>query len=81
MTLKNLLDSLALEYQNKQAVAERDYLAGEADCKDGLYDKWYRYNRDDDGQAYNFGWMNANRTVKNDNVSFVEYDIYNLEKS
>ena len=81
MTLQDLFASIDIEAQNKKAVAEKDYKAGEADCEAGYYDKWYRYNRNDDGLAYDFGWMHANRTVKNENVSFIEYDIYNFEQS
>ena len=25
----------------------------------GVYDKWYRWNRDDDGAAYDYGWKQA----------------------
>lgn len=79
MTLQDLLASIDIEALNKKAVAEQDYTAGEADCKSGYYDKWYRCNRKDDGLAYNLGWMYANRTVNNEHVSFIEHDIYHFE--
>ena len=80
MTLQDLFASIDIEAQNKKAVAEKDYKAGEADCKAGVYDKWYRYNHKDDGLAYDLGWMNANRTIQNEKVIFVECNIFNLEK-
>ena len=80
MTLQDLFASIDIEAHTKKAVAEKDYKAGEADCKAGVFDKWYRYNRKDDGLAYNFGWLNANRTIQNDKVSFIQYDIYNFEQ-
>lgn len=81
MTLQDLLASIDIEALNKKAVAEMDYTAGEADCKAGIYDEWYRFKRTDDGLAYNLGWMHANRTVKNvkSKVSFIDYDISLLE--
>lgn len=81
MTLQDLFASIDIEAQTKKAVAEKDYHAGESDCNAGYYDKWYRYNRKDEGFAYISGWMHANRTVKNEKVTFVEYDIYNFEQS
>ena len=32
-----------------------DIEAGQRDGKTGVYDKWYRYNRADDGEAYDIG--------------------------
>lgn len=39
--------------------AERDIKAGANDAKAGYYDKWYRWNRSDDGAAYDEGWKSA----------------------
>ena len=36
-----------------------DFQAGIADAKAGIYDKWYRYNRKDDGAWYDRGWQFA----------------------
>lgn len=33
-----------------------DFNSGKRDKKAGYYDKWYRYNRKDDGQAYDNGF-------------------------
>lgn len=33
----------------------RDFEAGKRDRLVGYYDKWYRYNRNDDGKAYDNG--------------------------
>lgn len=41
------------------------------DCKNGIYDKWFRYHRNDDGRAYDLGWMFQNETTQNETVKFV----------
>jgi hypothetical protein len=33
-----------------------DFNCGKRDKKGGYYDKWYRYNRKDDGAAYDAGF-------------------------
>lgn len=33
-----------------------DFNAGKRDKKGGFYDKWYRWNRQDDGAAYDAGF-------------------------
>ena len=38
---------------------ERDFEAGRRDRMAGYYDKWYRYNRVDDGAAYDAGVVSA----------------------
>ena len=47
-----------------QTTATRDASNGAKDAKAGFYDKWYRYNRIDEGQAYDNGFssveMNSN---------------------
>lgn len=32
---------------------------GYRDAQYGIYDKFYRYNRNDDGAAYDEGWQSA----------------------
>ena len=44
------------EANERQERAERDMNAGKSDCKSGYYDKWYRYNRKDSGEAYDYGF-------------------------
>ena len=43
----------------KAATAKKDEAAGYRDRKAGYYDKWYRYNRDDNGAAYDKGCVRA----------------------
>ncbi len=46
----------------------RDYRAGALDAQAGFYDKWYRYNRNDDGAAYDAGI----RSVTHDGLTIIE---------
>lgn len=55
---------------NKNCV--HDALQGMEDCKLGIYDKWFRYNRTDDGAAYDNGWTAQNATTQNEEVKFLE---------
>lgn len=50
---------------------DHDYLQGINDCKCGIYDKWFRYNHKDEGQAYDLGWMFQNQTTQNEKVLFI----------
>lgn len=43
----------------RQATRTRDYKAGQADARFGIYDKWYRYNHGDSGSAYDKGWRSV----------------------
>lgn len=43
----------------KVATAKKDEAAGYRDRKAGYYDKWYRYNRADNGAAYDRGCVRA----------------------
>lgn len=36
-----------------------DFNSGMSDKKSGYYDKWYRWNRLDDGQAYDAGFQSV----------------------
>lgn len=48
------------------------YTAGVNDCKLGIYDKWFRYNASDEGEAYDMGWTEQNKITQNEEVYFVE---------
>lgn len=45
--------------QMEQNRIEKDKKAGYNDRMSGYYDKWYRYNRSDNGKAYEEGQMAA----------------------
>ena len=48
------------EVQAMQAeTADKDEAYGFADRMNGIYDKWYRYNRRDEGAAYDKGQKRA----------------------
>lgn len=47
----------------------RDFEAGQRDKKAGCYDKWYRWNRNDNGMAYDEGF----------NSVYCDGDIYIIE--
>ena len=49
-----------------------DFKAGQREKKAGYYDKWYRYNRKDDGAAYDDGFKSVDCTKK-DGVQIIEY--------
>lgn len=72
MTLQDLFASIDARAEMMKKIAQQDYAIGQADCKQGYYDKWYRHNRKDDGLAYDLGWMHANETYRNDKVQFIE---------
>lgn len=50
---------------------QRDIKKGMRDCKAGVYDKWYRYHREDDGAAYDMGWVRQNERTQCENVEFI----------
>lgn len=52
-------------------VTVQDFRAGIRDCKGSIYDKWYRYNRRDDGAAYDKGWMQQNKSTQCEKVTFL----------
>lgn len=43
----------------REETARKDEQAGYNDRRVGVYDKWYRYNRTDDGAAYDRGQQRA----------------------
>ena len=53
------------------ARALRDQEYARMDCIDGIYDKFYRYNRTDDGQAYDKAWRAQNQITRNETVTFL----------
>lgn len=72
--MKNLeqhIDELNQQHEYRISVIKYDYEKGMNDCKLGVYDKWYRYNRIDDGQAYDLGWMSMNKNIQNESVKFL----------
>lgn len=64
---KEIMDKAHAEIQ----IIEHDYNKGMSDCARGIYDKWFRYNRMDDGFAYDEGWVIQNRVTENETVQFV----------
>lgn len=56
------------------ARALRDQESARMDCIDGIYDKFYRYNRSDDGQAYDKAWRAQNQITRNETVTFLYTD-------
>lgn len=65
---------LGIEREANERIEQalKHYEAGKRDCAIGVYDKWYRYNTYQDGQAYDIGWMEANKEVQNESVQFIE---------
>lgn len=51
--------------------ALRDQEYARMDCIAGIYDKFYRYNRTDDGQAYDKAWRAQNQITQNEKVTFL----------
>lgn len=74
-TIDNIIEELttvALKRLDAQiATARHDYQEGVNDCKNGIYDKWFRYNHRDNGRAYDLGWMAQNEITQNEQVSFI----------
>lgn len=62
-------------YQTASALSEaesKDESYGYRDRKAGYYDKWYRYNRRDGGEAYDRGQKRAVRDGAPERVVFIE---------
>lgn len=53
----------------------RDFENGQKDKKAGYYDKWYRWNRNDDGKAYNDGFNSVSTDVE---INIIEC-MHNME--
>lgn len=58
-------------FKEKLKQRVNDYIQGTLDCKLGIYDKWYRYNRQNDGRDYDKGWTEANEIIQNETVKFI----------
>ena len=75
MKLNEIKTKILNDAKERCRTAEKDYYQGCDDCRKGIYDKWYRYNRCDEGQAYDAGWMYENIKVQNEIVIFIEMKI------
>lgn len=71
MDINTYIERILGDARVKCERAKRDYAKGKQDCKSGQYDKWFRYHRDDDGHAYDMGWMEQNKTEQVANVRFL----------
>lgn len=69
--LQTLANMIAAEADKKLQTAVKDYECGMNDCKNGIYDKWYRYHHPYDGRAYDLGWCEQNKTTQNETVRFL----------
>ena len=69
--MEALIKAIQTRADEKILTARKDFQKGEIDCKNGIYDKWYRYHREDDGLAYDKGWMFQNKTTQNEEVKFL----------
>lgn len=69
--LEQYIEQLNKQHQERIEIAKNDYEKGRIDCRAGIYDKFYRYNRTDDGQSYDLGWTNENEFIKNETVKFL----------
>lgn len=70
-TLNDYTNEIMGRAKAQADMAAHDYYKAVSDCKQGIYDKWYRYNRNDDGYSYDLGWMNQNQETQNDVVRFI----------
>ncbi len=69
--LEQYIEQLNKQHQERIEIVKNDYEKGRIDCRAGIYDKFYRYNRTDDGQAYDLGWTNENKFIQNETVKFL----------
>lgn len=51
-----------------------DFNSGKSDKKAGFYDKWYRYNRQDSGAAYDAGFKSVEFTKE---ITIIECSQFN----
>lgn len=70
-TIEYLTNQIMESAKAQISLAEHDYQKGIEDCKMGLYDKWYRYHRKDDGISYEKGWVFQNQVTQCETVSFL----------
>lgn len=69
--LEKYLEQIQSDAEMRKAIAKADYLIAKRDCKNSIYDKWYRYNRKDDGYAYDLGWMEQNKETQVEIIQFI----------
>lgn len=55
MKLEELVNEVEERQKETMKQLRHDYVKGMEDCKSGIYDKWFRYNRNDDGWSYDMG--------------------------
>lgn len=72
MKIEEYIEFIQSRCDNIIKIARNDYAAGRNDCVKGIYDKWYRYNRQDDGTAYDLGWCAQNAETLNESVNIIE---------
>lgn len=70
-TFETLKQEIIEQANRRIETAEHDYKQAMNDCKNGIYDKWFRYHRTDDGRAYDMGWMEQNKTTMVERVQFI----------
>lgn len=70
-TIEDILTKIDEESSVRKMVSQKDYEYGMRDCNAGIYDKLYRYNRRDNGSAYDAGWQFQNKTTQNEKVQFL----------
>lgn len=71
LSFESLKKGIIADAQKKIKQCRHDYIQAMEDCKRGIYDKWFRYHREDDGWSYDMGWQFQNQTTQNDTVKFV----------
>lgn len=71
MDINTYTREIMAQAESKCTTARHDYVKGEQDCKAGIYDKWFRYHRDDDGRAYDMGWMEQNQISQVEKIIFL----------
>ena len=47
-----------------------DFYFGMRDAASGYFDKWYRYNRKDEGAQYFEGW----KSIQKDDTNIIDYN-------
>lgn len=73
MTIDKFLSSI--RGKRAKELAQFDIMVATDDCKQGYYNKYYRYKRRDKGAAYDIGWTIADTKYHNVKVIFLNEDI------
>lgn len=71
-TLEMIISEIKAECEKRILTARDNYSVGRQDCRNGVYDKWYRDHADFNGRAYDAGWHEENKTVRNTRPRIVE---------